>query len=145
MNLKLNDFSNRVVRVSMFRCNSLCRSGKMPFFKETYACVVGCGNERKLKPCRSLRYKKDGGKRFDRNAFDLLQLLQTTINVRLYNKTFYARYFFSLVNQTLRVSLRTAGAGKVRQLGKLPRFVKGGRNDRARRCVSLPTRGPVFG
>lgn len=115
---KMNDFSNGVVRVAMFRCYSLCRSEKMPFLQETYACVVGCGNERKLKPCRSLRYKKDGGKRFDRNAFDLLQLLQTTINVRLYNKTFYARYFFSLVNQTLRVSLRTAGAGKFRQLGK---------------------------
>jgi hypothetical protein len=59
---------------------------------------------------------------------------------------FYARYFFffSLVNQTLRVSLRTAGAEKVRQLGKLPRFVKGGRNDRARRCVSLPTVGAGF-
>lgn len=78
----------------------------------------------------------------------MLFIYSTTLNGHqhafLYNN-FNARYFFfSLVNQTLRVSLRTAGAGKVRQLGKLPRFVKGGRNDRARRCVSLPTVGAGF-
>lgn len=85
----------------------------------------------------------DGRTQNGLQCFYFDRIPQEGIDLHLCNN-FSARYFFSLVNQTLRVSLRTAGAGKFRQLGKLPWVVKAEGRTRRLGVSRYPVVGPVF-